>query len=150
MHNFVNAGGHETDQPQLVQAVYLPQTPDQRIAGLSHLQGYSGVSTSDIALPAIGARFDVVRPLFCVIVTTQFLLQTHDLSPFVGALSPAVLRGKAVGMPLCATESIAASRDLNSAGRSQSVVVPGLHHVKRLHRSHRECQGGLRNYLLWS
>jgi hypothetical protein len=72
-----------------------PQTQDQRIAGLSHLHGYSGVSIGDIALLSIGATFDAARPLPQVILTTQisrnvFTIQIRS----VGALSPAVHRGR--------------------------------------------------------
>ena len=71
------------------------QTPDQRIAGLSHRHGYSGVSIGDIALLSIGATFDAARPLLKVILTTQisrhvFTIQIRS----VGALSPAVHRGR--------------------------------------------------------
>lgn len=74
-----------------------------------------------------------------------------------GQLSPAMLYGKVIGLPKCATGSIAASgalaqKYLGMLGRTILVCCSWawIHHVKGWHKSHREGQGGLRNFLLWS
>lgn len=71
------------------------QTPDHRIAGLSYLHGYSGVSTGDIALLSISATFDAARPLLKVALATQTPRNSFTTRiRSVGALSPAVHRGR--------------------------------------------------------